>query len=131
MVEQDLSVACDHGRGCRVALPLAHGGEKLVPCLGGRDEDGSLEILGVQDVLEHWVQGQVGVLAGNQVQGCFAVLATARWGCAGLLLLLVILVAIILVVLCVDSYQRACGKGNESGDRAATLVQTGTPQGRQ
>jgi hypothetical protein len=119
MVQQDLSVACDHGGGSWVALPLAHGGEELVPCLGGRDEHGSPEILGVQDVLEHWVQGQVGVLACNQVQGCFAVLATAGWGCSALLLFLV--GAIIFGVLCVHCYEGACGQANERSDRATTF----------
>lgn len=74
MVQQDLSIACDHGGRCGVALPLAHGGKELVPCLCGGDEDCSLQVLGVEDVLEHRVQRQVRVLACNEVQGGLALL---------------------------------------------------------
>lgn len=68
MIQQDLSVACHHGGRGWIALPLAHGGEELIPCLCSWDKDSALQILRVEDVLEHWVQRQVCVLTCNQIQ---------------------------------------------------------------
>lgn len=103
MVQHDLSIACDHGRGSRVTLPLAHGGKELVPCLGGRNEDRSLQVLGIEDVLEHWVQGQVGVLACNQVQSCLTVLRLASWRRAASL-------GVTFAILCICCYEATCGE---------------------
>ena len=67
-VQQHLAVRGDHRRRLRVALALADRREEVVPGLGGGHVDRALELGRRKDVLEHGVQGQVGVLLGDQLE---------------------------------------------------------------